>query len=840
MSGEIPDGLVQLDSQSQAPSPSAQSAASSVNSPEIPDSAVELDSDRDEKYGTPGQQAIAGIEGVTKGFAGPLATGAERFVGVPAEDIAGREEANPWTHGIGQAAGIGGSLLTGYGEAALIGKAGAAAAEAANLGKIGSIALKGAIEGGLFQGGDEISKSILGQSDPEAPVSSALVHMGASGLLGGAFGVGLSSIGKAGGKLNDIVQAKTGTNAAQFLADLGNRFDFLHKSGNIPQSASEEASNLWNAVSESSVNGYSLKKEAVQKLTEDLNPEAIVSHIKDVSDFIASAPKALKNEELFKSAIGEWQDGIKSGMPSDVFEATDNLKRQLQEWGQYNKKVAPLAEQPFRNAAKSLGFNLRNSLEDTDVWGEMGDFQKNLNKAFSDLQPYQKDFLQSVSGKKLGENEIDPGKMSSLLKQVTKGGGDLTFRGTKVADFIPRAKDFIKTVNYLHSSMGVESSISPVSTNVLDEMLSGKSSPGSKVADWIFGGGPKVMGLIGGRAIGTVAGAAAGSPYLGYRAGENIAPLIEEGLGRKLTRWGVSGALRALSAGDHSGVPQAINYAERIGKGSEAINKSLDNLFTIGGQKYLNHEFSEKQREDLRNHVANGSLNQQIQNQSTQPVSQGEEQKFAHGGEVLAPESTQPISKPVPPVIEGKDSIAQIFPEQSMLLGAAKGRINNYLNNIRPQSIKPKMPFDEETQDKEHDRSYNKALNIANKPLSIIDHIKNGTLDTEHLKHMVGLYPELTNHLKQKMNDKIVDAQMKNEKPPYKVRQSMSLFMGAPLDSTMTQPNIMAAQMVFAKQKMNNPPTQNGKKGGTSKMGDIPNQYRTSDQAAQARQNRIK
>ena len=87
---------------------------------------VSFDSLKDdsETYGTPGQQAIAGLEGVGRGLLGPLATGAERIFDVPAQDILARQKANPWTAGIGEAAGLTGGLLTGTGEAALMTKAG--------------------------------------------------------------------------------------------------------------------------------------------------------------------------------------------------------------------------------------------------------------------------------------------------------------------------------------------------------------------------------------------------------------------------------------------------------------------------------------------------------------------------------------------------------------------------------------------------------------------------------------------------------------------------------------------------------------------------------------------
>jgi hypothetical protein len=144
----------------------------------------------DDHYGSTGQQIKAGIEGAAKGIAGPLATFAEtKLLGVKPEDIEGRAEANPWTHGLSEAAGFGVGALTGTGEAALLGRAGEAAAGAIGLGeaattgaKLAKAAATGATEMGLFQAGDDASKWLL--NAPQTP-GSVVSDVGLSALLGG-------------------------------------------------------------------------------------------------------------------------------------------------------------------------------------------------------------------------------------------------------------------------------------------------------------------------------------------------------------------------------------------------------------------------------------------------------------------------------------------------------------------------------------------------------------------------------------------------------------------------------------------------------------------------------
>lgn len=187
----IPDSQFQPDQAAQ-PQAVAQAGAPAEF---VPDSKFVSDQD---KYGSVGQQVLTGVEGAAQGFASPLATGAEAAltqVGVPGltpEDQSGREAANPWTHGLSEVAGFGAGALTGTGEAALLEHVGQALVPTASLGRIGTVAARGAIEMGLIQGGDEISKRI--NNDPEQTVGSVAAHIGLSSLLGAAGGTAIGTI----------------------------------------------------------------------------------------------------------------------------------------------------------------------------------------------------------------------------------------------------------------------------------------------------------------------------------------------------------------------------------------------------------------------------------------------------------------------------------------------------------------------------------------------------------------------------------------------------------------------------------------------------------------------
>lgn len=190
MANGIPEGLDAFVAPTPTPTSEAQPQGALASTP-MPPGLDDFTQEEitQQKYGTLGQQTIAGAEALGKGVAGPLATGAEKLLGVPSEDILGRQAANPVTHVGGEIAGLVGSTVAGVGLGSALGKIGglgAKAAEAIGAGTVGTNIARHAIENLVFQAGDETSKLIL--NDPNQSVHTAMVDMGLASLIGGGFG----------------------------------------------------------------------------------------------------------------------------------------------------------------------------------------------------------------------------------------------------------------------------------------------------------------------------------------------------------------------------------------------------------------------------------------------------------------------------------------------------------------------------------------------------------------------------------------------------------------------------------------------------------------------------
>lgn len=178
-------------------------------------SGFQLDS---EKYSTPSQEGLTGLEGVargaTAGLSDALAVGMRKgaqALGVPdqylhyvapePQAIEARKENNPLISGGSELAGNIGLLNS--------------------LPKAGSLALNGMIQMGLISGGDELSKAMLGQGDPTPAVATHIAENAGLGLVGGAL---LGGAGHIASKLAE--NTKIGTQIKSLLAGAAHAANF--------------------------------------------------------------------------------------------------------------------------------------------------------------------------------------------------------------------------------------------------------------------------------------------------------------------------------------------------------------------------------------------------------------------------------------------------------------------------------------------------------------------------------------------------------------------------------------------------------------------------------------
>lgn len=179
--------------------------------------------------------------------------------------------------------------------------------------------------------------------------------------------------------------------------------------------------------------------------------------------------------------------------------------------------------------------------------------------------------------------------------------------------------------------------------------------------------------------------------------------------------------------------------------------------------------------------------------------------------------------------------VGHYLPVHQQALAAASTRALTYLQQIKPKpnvlSVldKPVPPGPMVM------ARYNRALDIAQQPTIILEHIKEGTLQPTDIDDLKAMYPALYNQMSVKLTGAIAKNQDEEEPIPYKTRIGISLFLGQPLDSTMYPSAIVASQPIVQPQQQLAPQPQ-GK--SMKSLGKTNSNYETPLQSSEQRRSK--
>jgi hypothetical protein len=132
-----------------------------------------------------------------------------------------------------------------------------------------------------------------------------------------------------------------------------------------------------------------------------------------------------------------------------------------------------------------------------------------------------------------------------------------------------------------------------------------------------------------------------------------------------------------------------------------------------------------------------------------------------------------------------KSGINKVAPNVAPHLMSTAGNALGFLQSKLPP--KGNDLLDDHSEPSEMDKHrfmvYHKVISD---PASVIDHIKDGSLNGQHMEALSTVYPDLHQDMKDKLLEGLADMHADGQKLDYHQRQAMSLFLGRPLDSTMT------------------------------------------------------
>lgn len=748
-----------------------------------------------EKYGTPGQMLKTAAEGAGEGVLGPLSTAAEVKFGIAKpEDIRMRKETNPIVHGGAQAATFAGSLLLDGGIAPLIGKLGDAAAVgikgASTISKIAKTGVKTGAEMAAISTGDEISKMIT--QDPNQTVGTAAANVGLSTLLGLGGGAAIGAVSpllkaaanKAG--LPDIIDNAK----AQFAfrqanpdllegatSELGSRaaeVDAMHQTlRDIPSDVLARAMPEMGDKSVAKI--HSQLEEINEKLTSTVEKAAdnakLKQHVPDMADHLTTFQEAITNPHASNV---------------DRFKAIEQLKQGFQ-------ALAESADKNLAKTASGVVTDLRNSLEDTKVWGEAANVQKSVNKVIEGSKSAQEDFSKLFGSKVGGQNVLDSNKIQKYIDQALKGK-----TGTKsdvVRQYLESTQKAADQVKNIHSAAGLEApaeaTLNP--TPVLNNSMN-VTNHGTNLGNWLF---EKGLGHAAGNAaaegVGTALGSVVGHPYVGAVVGQKVLGPTFRAIAKPL----LEGATNSAA------MKSAIDYTAAVVRGDAMMNSAVKNIFKAGAQVLPTSLLpSSTSREKLQKNLDAIEKNPAI---------------MSKVGENVAP----------------------YLPDHTTAMASTAATALNYLSQLKPQTVQNNMLDTPPPADPVQQQKYDRALDLAQSPLLLLQHAKTGTIQPDDVQTVKTIYPGLYKALVSKVGQELVEASSSGTAIPYAQRLGISTLIGMPVDSTMTPGSIQAIMASSRTAPLQNQGPQQGTHATSAVAGQMQRKAASLDQTPlQARQAR--
>lgn len=857
---------------------------------------IERYQNQQSQYGTPSQQALAGVEGFGRGASLGTSDYLTRLYSTP-EDVRARAEANPLTSGVGSLLG-GTALLAGTGglgglAAGVEGAAGRVLGEGL-AGKVASGALGTAAEGAVLGGGNVVSDLALG--DPDLSAQKVLAEVGMPALFGAGLGA-LSTSLKAvpaiarrlkGGeesvpssiapapqspevpetpldKMQSAVDRAKTYGGQTDLTDLPEKQEMLAASDRLGPEMGDFAPTDWQKESFDSEekrwdygktrdvpgrNGNKIRNfESGQKKTalnildgtiENLAPEyEPTSNLHDAGE--RATEKFTDAIQNIREQVGPLIKELKeTPMPEDL----DHLPGVVEyltnkEASSYaNPKLANVfdlsdpavikvkpaystsmgVDRPTYRAMKELVsglkenpesfeklFDVRKGIEQGVDLTKSGDAARELSSAKAAMMDYIQDAIQKVTpdakvreafqnyaineknaniiertfGAKVGENfrSVAKGPPEKILDKIFSNSDTVQAAHRILGDqsFKEISADYLKSLR--EQATSADNVFSPKNmTNALDKsqyaLEQGMRDVPSfqKIKDALT-----VMRILPDRL--SINPSSSATTWLGVASelfqknGFNKSQYISDIW--KLAKSAVNHAnetaeINAKLAGTQNETKKLGLISNMLGRVDSQIKSSAKAIFSETNGKILKgaaisgaNVLSQKQIQDYMNKVHNYYANPQSLLDDMAKNTEGMHQ--------AAPNVTQGVH-------------------------TALAQATSYLKGLVPPQ--PDYPIQHEWKPNfEQQAKFNKAYSALHDPVGLLKDIKKGVLSVDQVAALGAVYPQLAQEMRKQVVSHMKPQDMK--KMPYPVRQSLSLFLGQPLDASFSPQNMMSNQAVF-------------------------------------------
>lgn len=241
----------------------------------------------------------------------------------------------------------------------------------------------------------------------------------------------------------------------------------------------------------------------------------------------------------------------------------------------------------------------------------------------------------------------------------------------------------------------------------------------------------------------------------------------------------------------------SVDYLANAHRGQDLIDKSISGLFD---HKSAKMEHNPAHINDLKQHIDSLSAN---------------------------PQSMLDI---------GGD-LGHYLPGHNAQLAALSASAVQYLSSLKPLNTQ-ESPLDAVLPpSKAQMHEYDRQVGIVQNPLMALQHTKDGILLPADIATLQMVYPNLYKSISSRVGEQLIEAKSGNNKIPYKMRSSLSLLLGQPIDSTMTSQSMQAIMKANSPNQGSQQPNKGSKAPATAvkaadkanKMTETPLQKREID-----------
>lgn len=829
------------------------------------------------KYSAPGEQLKTGIEGAASAIAPGISTVIAEQLGIPAEEQLARRETNPIANISGQIAGLAAGTLAGVGAPGLIAKVAAPGVRAATaLGRIGSAATQAAIENAIFQSGDEITKKFL--NDPDQSVETALTDIGFAAALGGGLGAAF----KGGGELWDITAGKSintfldkvsaaNTGKSAIEDELGIA---MSPEARAYTSGNKTAENIGgNLIESESKSGMALREEVdsirqglktstletLGRTEDDLANLADVSKAETGVEFKKQLESVVKQKiEPIEAAYNKFDNQFKkAAIDATERDATANSINQLivdngllkgpnesalklaqkvltqldnqataadlRAYAQGLRDVAPYGSENYQ-----IGKQLRSAIEDlqektvekaasgTSLFSQFKATQaeyrnfKNLLGELNDRLHLGREAKSGKTGFLNALKDMEPEKIASRLKLRE----DTQLQQLLAKEF-PELNQIVQKQemnNLIRSSLTAERDAVDI----------------KKLAKELFKLQPELRGQL-----------------LNEQQLAKLKSLedIQAKLPKRKNPSGTAGVLKSMqNSGNAISIATGIISGNILaGIGAHIMQKAVGKAHE-GANLAMLRFLGTDAKISARGFAGLAELAQKFINgekkltKATKGVF-GASDAIPKASEVNTAKvrkAVNELSMSPEKMLDMQNDSAYYAPEHGASIAKTLSRNVAYLNTLRPKTPQLAPLSNKLVASKEEEQRYENALIIAEQPLTALNGVKSGRVTMETLADLQAMHPALMANMQEKLMNEMTAMVAKGQQIPYQTKIGLSIFMGQPLDASLRQQNIQAAQPMSMGQTFQAPPSAGQKTRVSGKLEKVPQSNATPEQAREA------